>query len=55
MNGHKGILGTVTTSVSAIAAWLPAINEIVQIVAGLVAIVVGIATIIHYHKKDKNL
>ena len=54
MNDHKGIIGTITTASGAIITWLPAINEVVQILAGLVAIAVGIITFRHYYLKDKD-
>jgi len=54
MNDHKGIIGAVVTGAGGMAAWLPFINEVVQIIAGLVAIVVGIVTVRHYHNKDKR-
>ena len=54
MNDNKGLLGSVATVVGGVISWLPMINELVQIAAGLVAIVVGIVTIRHYHNKDKK-
>jgi hypothetical protein len=54
MDDNKGILGAVTTATSAFVSWLPAINEIVQIIAGLIAIVCGLVTIRHYLRKDKK-
>jgi len=54
MSDNKGILGTITTIAGGAASWLPCINEIIQIIAGIVAIIVGIVTIRHYQKKDKE-
>ena len=54
MNDNKGLLGSVATVAGGVISWLPMINELVQIAAGLVAIVVGIVTIRHYHNKDKK-
>jgi len=54
MNDNKGLLGSVVTVAGGVASWIPMINELVQITAGLVAIVVGIVTIRHYHNKDKK-
>jgi tellurite resistance protein TehA-like permease len=53
MKDHLGLLGTITTLTGGIVSWLPVINEVVQIFAGLIAITVGIATLRHYFKKDK--
>lgn len=58
MNEHRhltGLAGVVTTSSSAVIAWLPEINLCVQIVAGIVAIIVGLFTIRYYHRKTSNL
>ena len=55
MNDHKGIIGASVTVTSGAMSWLPMVNEIVQIAAGVVAIVVGIVTIRHYHRKDNRL
>ena len=54
MNDHKGLIGAITTTAGALVAWLPLINELVQITAGIVAIVVGIVTIRHYNRKDRH-
>lgn len=54
MSDNKGILGTITTIAGGAASWLPCINEVIQIIAGIVAIIVGIVTIRHYQKKDKE-
>lgn len=51
----KGIAGTATTIGSAVVAALPTINLIVQIGAGLTAIVVGILTARYYIKKTNQL
>jgi hypothetical protein len=50
-----GILGTATTAGSTIIALLPTVNLIVQIGAGVTAIVVGILTARYYLKKTKEL
>jgi hypothetical protein len=55
MNDYKGIVGAAVTVTGGAMSWLPMVNEVVQITAGLVAIVVGIVTIRHYHRKDKKL
>jgi len=49
----NGIIGTITTAGGAVVAWLPTVNFVVQIIAGIVAIIVGITTIAYYHKKSK--
>jgi hypothetical protein len=54
MNNQKGIVGAVTTVTGSVVAWLPVVNEVVQILAGLTAIIVGIATVRHYQKKDRR-
>ena len=54
MKEHTGIIGTITTATGAVVANLAIINEAVQIIAGVVAIIVGLITIIHYCKKLKN-
>lgn len=51
----KGILGAITTAAGAVAAWLPMINTVVQIIAGIVAIAVGISTFRYYHRKNQQL
>jgi hypothetical protein len=48
---QRGALGTATTVGGTFVAWLPHINLIVQIVAGVVAIVVGLATLRYYCRK----
>lgn len=55
MHEHKGLIGTVTTVTGGVIAWLPVINEVVQIVAGLAAIAVAVATLRYYHKKSKAI
>lgn len=52
---EKGFAGTVTTIFSAIVSVLPTVNLIVQIGAGITAIVVGIYTARYYIKKTKQL
>jgi hypothetical protein len=55
MNDHKGIVGAAVTATGGVMSWLPMVNEIIQIAAGIVAITVGIVTIRHYHRKDNRL
>ncbi len=50
-----GAAGVVTTTAGAVVAWLPVVNLVVQILAGIVAIVVGIITANYYHNKNKKL
>lgn len=50
-----GILGATATAGSTIVAVLPTVNLIVQIGAGLTAIVVGVLTARYYLKKTKEL
>lgn len=47
-------IGTTTTVVSA-GVSLASVNQIVQIVAGIVAICVGVATFIYYVKRIRNM
>jgi hypothetical protein len=51
----QGILGGAITTGGAVVAWLPTVNLIVQILAGITAIVVGGFTIRYYHRKTKLL
>jgi len=51
MNDHKGLLGTAVTTLSAFTSILPAINLMVQISAGIMAIVVGFYTARYYRNK----
>lgn len=51
----KGFIGTTTTVAGTIVAWLPTVNICVQIIAGLIAIVAGIATARYYTRKLKEL
>jgi hypothetical protein len=51
----KGTTGTATTIGATIASYLPVVNELVQIGAGIVAIVVGILTARYYIKKTNLL
>lgn len=55
MSDHKGLIGSATTVAGGIVAWLPIVNEAVQIVAGLAAIAVAVATLRYYHKKSKAI
>lgn len=50
-----GKVGVVTTLASATTSILPDVNAVVQIVAGLVAIAVGVMTFIYYYNKNKSL
>jgi hypothetical protein len=54
MNDHKGIFGAAITITGGIVSWLPVVNEVVQILAGLSAIVVAIVTVRHYQRKDRR-
>ena len=54
MNPDKGILGNITTITLTTISWLPVVNQVVQIIAGLVAIAVGVATFNYYHRKNKS-
>jgi hypothetical protein len=51
---HAGLVGSITTAAGATITWLPVINEMVQLIAGVVAIVVGIVTIKYYNRKDRK-
>jgi len=51
MSEHKGLLGTAVTALSAFTSILPAINLMVQIGAGVMAIVVGFYTARYYRNK----
>jgi len=53
--GIIGLLGSATTFGSAVIALLPTVNLIVQICAGITAIIVGVFTARYYHKKHKEL
>jgi len=56
MNNHvKGLLGVVTTASGAVIAWLPLVNIIIQIMAGIVAIVAGTVTARYYIRKTKEI
>ncbi len=50
-----GMLGVSVTTGSAIVAWLPVVNLLVQIGAGITAIVVGLFTIRYYHRRAEEL
>lgn len=54
-NDTPGTIGAVTSISMASIAHLEEVEIIVKITAGLVAIVVGIMTIIYYHKKIQKL
>jgi hypothetical protein len=51
MNDHKGLLGTSVTAISALTSLLPVVNLLVQIGAGIMAIVVGFYTARYYRNK----
>jgi len=51
MNDHKGLLGTFVTATSALTSILPVVNLLVQIGAGIMAIVVGFYTARYYRNK----
>lgn len=51
MNDHKGLLGTGVTAISALTSLLPVVNLLVQIGAGIMAIVVGFYTARYYRNK----
>ncbi|MGA3265495.1 MAG: hypothetical protein ABSE16_01580 [Verrucomicrobiota bacterium] len=54
IDNAKGIVGAATTGAGLVLGHLPIINEAVQLVAGVVAIVVGVMTIRHYWKIDRK-
>ena len=54
MNEYKAIVGAVITFAGGVVAWLPVINMVVQLVAGVIAIAVGLATLRHLYYKDKR-
>jgi len=51
MSDHKGLLGTGVTAISALTSLLPVVNLLVQIGAGIMAIVVGFYTARYYRNK----
>jgi len=51
MNNHKGLFGTAVTTISAFTSFLPIVNLLVQISAGIMAIVVGFYTARYYRNK----
>jgi len=54
-NDTPGTIGAVTSICMASIAQLEEVEVLVKIVAGIVAIVVGIFTIIYYHKKIQKI
>ncbi len=54
-NDTPGTIGAVTSISMASVANLEQVEIIVKIIAGIVAIVVGVMTIIYYHKKIQKL
>jgi len=51
----RGLLGTFTTACSAVVSMLPTVNLLVQISAGITAVIVGIVTARYYIKKTNEL
>ena len=54
-NDTPGTIGAVTSICMASITQLEEVEILVKIAAGLVAIVVGIMTIVYYHKKIQKL
>ena len=54
MNDNKGLIGSATTIFGTIIAWLPVINLVVQIIAGIIAIAVGLMTLRHFYYKEQS-
>jgi hypothetical protein len=54
-NTNDGIVGTILSATAAVVSNLDTVETSVRILAGLVAIVAGIATTIYYVKKIKGL
>lgn len=47
--------GAITSGVAATISWLGVANEVVQLIAGLVAIVSGLAALWYYIKSNRRL
>ena len=54
-NTNDGIVGTILSATAAVVSNLDTVETSVRILAGLVAIVAGIATTIYYVKKINSL
>lgn len=54
-NTNDGIVGTILSTTAAVVSNLDTVETTVRILAGIVAIVAGIATTIYYVKKINGL
>lgn len=54
MNDHKGLLGLVASWAGWTATILPAVNQVVQLIAGVCAIIASTYTIAYYVSKRRR-